>query len=302
MSAAARAGIPPLLMALMVGHGAIACTLSPITAAGVVANQILDGMSLGGHAWWLYACNAAANAAAAGSGFLLFGGWGLFRRRPARQDGIDDLAMEAETAAPHRLPFLPRHGVTLAVIAALIVAVVVGKAHIGMAAFAGAALLSLLRLADERETSQKVPWSVIVMVCGVSTLAALLNQTGGARRFAELIGMISTPATLSGVIAFVAGIVSIYSSTTGVVLPAFLPMVTDLAAVHPDSDPLGLAVSVLIGGNLVDMSPLSTIGALCLAAAPEGIDRRVLFHQLLAWGFAMSVAGAVVCWAGWGGA
>jgi di/tricarboxylate transporter len=267
-----------------------------------VANQILGEMWLGGHEWRIYAFNAAANAAAGCGGFLLFGGWRLLRQRPADQDQDIGPPMNTHAAAPQSLPFLPRHWITLAVIAALIVAVVFGKTHIGMAAFAGAALLSVLRLADERETSQKVPWSVIVMVCGVSTLAALLDQTGGTRRFAELISMISTPATLSGVIAFVAGIVSIYSSTTGVVLPAFLPMVKDLAAVHPENDPLGLAVSVLIGGNLVDMSPLSTIGALCLAAAPAGVDRRMLFNQLLAWGFAMSVVGAVVCWAGWGGA
>ena len=301
MAAASRAGIPPLLMAQMVGHGAIACTLSPFTAAGVVANQILGGMSLDGHEWRIYASNAVANAAAAFGGLLLFGGWKLIRQKTADQSQGVGRPIDMDAVVSHSLPFSPRHWITLAVIAALIVAVAVGKAHIGLAAFAGAAVLSVLRLADERETLQKVPWSVILMVCGVSTLAALLDRTGGTRRFAELIGMISTTATLSGVVAFVAGIVSIYSSTTGVVLPAFLPLVKDLAAVHPESDPLGLAISVLIGGNLVDMSPLSTIGALCLAAAPAGIDRRVLFNQLLAWGFAMSVAGAIVCWALWGG-
>ena len=74
MAAAHRAGIPPFLMAIMVGHGAIACTLSPSTAAGVVADKILTEMGLGGHAWRIYADNALANAAVALGGFLLFGG------------------------------------------------------------------------------------------------------------------------------------------------------------------------------------------------------------------------------------
>jgi len=84
MAAAQRAGIPPLVMALMVGHGAIACTLTPLTAAGVVADKILVEMNLGGHEWQVYAANAAANAAAACAGYLLFGGWRLFSPADAR--------------------------------------------------------------------------------------------------------------------------------------------------------------------------------------------------------------------------
>jgi len=182
-----------------------------------------------------------------------------------------------------------RHWITLVILAAVIFAVVVERVHVGAACFTGAVVVSLLRLADERAAFAKVPWSVIVMVCGVSVLSALLDQTGGTKRFAGLIDQVSTPRTASGVLALVTGLVSIYSSTTGVVLPAFLPMVKTLAASQPGSDPLALALAVLIGGNVVDMSPLSTIGALCVAAAPDGVDRRVLGNQLLAWGFALAL-------------
>ena len=41
---------------------------------------------------------------------------------------------------------------------------------------------------------------------------------------------LATPATLNGVIAFVTGLISTYSSTSGVVLPAFLPTVPGLVA------------------------------------------------------------------------
>ena len=39
-----------------------------------------------------------------------------------------------------------------------------------------------------------------------------------------------TKSSVNGVVAFLTGIVSVYSSTSGVVLPAFLPMVPGLAA------------------------------------------------------------------------
>lgn len=178
----------------------------------------------------------------------------------------------------------------------MVLAVVGLKVHVGVAAFAGAALVSLFGLADEREAYARIPWSVIVMVCGVSLLMTVLDQTGGVDRFAQLIQRISTPATASAVVALVAGLVSIYSSTTGVVIPVFLPMVKGLVAAQPGADALGLSLSVLVGGNLVDMSPLSTIGALCLAAAPADADRRVLFRQLLIYGFVLAFVGAGLCW------
>jgi hypothetical protein len=48
-----------------------------------------------------------------------------------------------------------------------------------------------------------------------------------------------------------------------------------------------------VGAALVDVSPLSTIGGLCIAAVPKGENAKVLFRQLLLWGFAMSIVGAL---------
>ena len=50
-----------------------------------------------------------------------------------------------------------------------------------------------------------------------------------------------------------------------------------------------------VGSHLVDVSPLSTIGALCIAAAPAHVETRKLFNQMLAWGLSMTVVGAAIC-------
>jgi len=56
-------------------------------------------------------------------------------------------------------------------------------------------------------------------------------------------------------------------------------------------------MSMNIGGHLVDVSPLSTIGALCIAGAGAGEDEtRRLFNQLLTWGLSMALAGALLCY------
>jgi hypothetical protein len=46
----------------------------------------------------------------------------------------------------------------------------------------------------------------------------------------------------------------------------------------------------------VDLSPLSTTGAVFIANAPPQEDKTRLFRNMLIWGLSMSVVGAVVCW------
>lgn len=140
-----------------------------------------------------------------------------------------------------------------------------------------------------------VPWNVIIMVCGVSLLIALLEKTGGMEHFTGLLARVSSAATVNGVIAFITGVISTYSSTSGVVLPAFLPTASKLAQ-QTGGDPLAIALSINVGSSIVDVSPLSTLGALCLATVKEESQSKILFRQLLLWGLSMTIAGALFSW------
>jgi hypothetical protein len=100
---------------------------------------------------------------------------------------------------------------------------------------------------------------------------------------------------VNGVVALTTGLISSWSSTVGVVLPVFLPAVPGLVAKVGGGDPLAVALSVNVGGTMVDVSPLSTLGALCVAAVSDPGNARVLFRQLLIWGLSMSVVAAVLC-------
>jgi Na+/H+ antiporter NhaD/arsenite permease-like protein len=295
MAAAGNARVPAFLMVMMVGHGAIAGGMSPFAMTGVIANGLMARMGFPGYAWHNFFHNLAANAFVAITGYLLFGGWRLFRQRTGQPTGTDP--RQDKGSAPLAVPgrFEWKHQVTLAVIFMLIVAVVVLHLDVGMAAFVGVAILTLSQAADERETFRTAPWSVILMVCGVTILTSLIERTGGIERIATAIADVSTPRTLPGILGFATGVVSVYSSTSGVVLPAFLPAIPALLERVGGGDPIPLASSINIGANLVDVSPLSTIGALCIACASPTEDRRLLFHQVLAWGLSMSVVGGLLC-------
>ena len=167
------------------------------------------------------------------------------------------------------------------------------KVNPGLSAFVAASVLILSGLGDDTKVIAQVPWAVILMVCGVSVLIGVLEKTGGMDLFTTLLARIATPDTVNGTIAGITGLISTYSSTSGVVYPAFLPAVPGLVQKLGGGDPLQIAMSINVGAALVDVSPLSTIGALCIAALPPGHDSKRLFRQLLAWGFAMTIAGAI---------
>jgi Na+/H+ antiporter NhaD/arsenite permease-like protein len=299
MAVAGRAGIPAFIMAIMVAHGAVAGALSPFAPTGIIAANLMGRMGLPGHEWSIYLYNLVANLIVASIGYFLFGGWRLLNRKGLEH--ADSFALEKNT--PNDVPMPPlrwRHEITVVVIAALVVGVVGFRIHVGMGAFAAAALLSLLRVADEKETIRAMPWGVILMVCGVTVLTSLLETTGGIDLFSSILARFSTQRSVTGLIAFVTGLVSVYSSTSGVVLPTFLPSVPALIQKLGGGDPLAIASSILIGGHLVDVSPLSTIGALCVAGAAASEDRRRLFNRLLAWGLSMAFVGALFCFVAFG--
>src|SRR5688500_14876823 len=289
MAVAARAGVPPLLMAVMAGNGALAGTLSPFAPTGIVAHGVMARIGLGGVVMETFAYNALAHAVVGIGGFLLLGGWRLFRKGAARA--------AVETAVP---PFERAHWLTAAGIVVLIASVARFGLDAGMMALLVATALILLRTVEEGRAIQRMPWGVMLMVTGVTVLIALMQSTQGVDLITHGIASMSTPDTIAPVVAFGSGIVSVYSSTSGVVLPAFLPMAPDLAQRMGGLDPVRIAWSINVGASLVDLSSLSTVGALFIAGSPPGTDTKALFNGLLVWGLSMAVVGAAVCWIAFG--
>jgi di/tricarboxylate transporter len=284
MAVAARASIPPFLMAIMVGNGAQSGALSPVAPTGIIVTGLMDKIGLGGYEMRTYVANLAAHAIIAFGGYLLLGGVRLFRHSYGGGESADQT---------DRLS--AKHWLTLAIVAGVLGTVLFMNANIGMAAFTGAVVLAALRLADHEQAIRKMPWIPILMVSGVSVLVALLEKTGGLDLFTTILARFATPGTLTGVIAFVTGVISVYSSTSGVVLPAFLPTVPGLIE-RLGGDPFSVASSMNIGAHLVDMSPLSTTGAMCIAGITDVSQVRPTYNKLLAWGLSMTVIGAIGCY------
>ena len=286
MAVAARARIPAFLMAIMVGNGAQAAALSPFAPTGIIVNGLMTKIGLGGHEFWNYWTNLVAHALVAFGGYFLLGGLQLFRREYSGEPSA-----AAEATAVDRANWI-----TIGMILAVMAAVLFAGANIGMAAFAGAVILAALRVADHDQAIRKVPWTPIMMVSGVTVLVGLLEKTGGLDLFTTLLARTATGETVTGMIAFVTGLISVYSSTSGVVLPAFLPTVPGLVSRLGIADPLNVAASMNIGAHLVDMSPLSTTGAICVAGIADPDEVKRTYNKLLVWGLSMTIVGAIGCY------
>ena len=202
----------------------------------------------------------------------------------------------ATTSADDAPRFETRHWLTIAVIGAWIAGVIAFQLNVGLAAFLAASLLVLMAIADETAAMKRVPWSVIVMVCGVTVLiggaredrrhGALHRDAGapGDAGHAERHDRVRDRADLE---------LEQHVRRRAAHLPA------DGAGPRRSSvgggDPLAVALSINVGSAMVDVSPLSTLGALCVATVADPAEARTLFRQLLLWGLSMSVVGALLC-------
>ena len=291
MNLAGRVGISGFLMAIVLCSGANAGTLSPIAPSGVIANGLMARIHITGQEPAIYLNNLYIQSIVGLGGYFILGGYQLWTR--PRVKGINE---ENAFLLRHPEPMTWNQKLTVALITLLIAAVVLLKMDVAMGAFMAAAVLTLTRAADEQAAMKALPWNVIVMVCGVIVLISILEKKGGLDLFITILSTFATKTSVTGVIAFVTGLISVYSSSAGVVMPAFIPTIPGLIEKLGGGDPIAIAGSISVGAMIVDTSPLSTTGALCIASAAASEDRRSLFNKMLAWGLSMSVVGALVCW------
>jgi di/tricarboxylate transporter len=238
---------------------------------------------LTGHEGKVFAANALAHLLVTAVAYA------VWRWRSAAPDEI------SLRAPPASGPLDFRQRLTLVVIAAWALGAIVLRLPVGLSALAAVVVLLVSRAADEARTLRVVPWGAVLMVSGMATLVALVEKSGGMELFSGLLARLATPATVNGAMAFVTGLISTWSSTSGVVLPAFLPTVPGLLARLGGGDPLALSLSINVGSSLVDVSPLSTLGARCVAAVEDPKTAAAPFRLLLAWGLSMTPGGALLC-------
>ena len=312
MAIASKVKMPAFLMTLLVVGACNGAAFSPFAPTGIISNGLIAKMAgelglspdyLNTLAWKIHFNSELAQGFVNIGGFFVMGGLKWLREQKGAALDIDELAPKPE-------PFNAAQKTTLLLVAILIILVVVPGlpgvkgtlpktitnmlSNVGSISFVLSIVLMLTGYGDSKAAVKVMPWSVIMMVCGVSVLIDVMDKSGGLNFLVQIMSSVAGPTTICFWASFVPAVLSAYSSSSGVIMPMFLPMTPGLVELT-GGDAISIISAINVGSHLVDTSPLSTLGALCIAAAPEYEDKGVLFRKLLIWGLSMSIVSGIVC-------
>lgn len=325
---AIRYRINPILMGLLIINGASAGGFSPISVFGSIVNGVVERNDLDGSPTLLFLASLIFNFLLSIVVFLLFGGRELLKRKTAAFGGEGAQVAEEEveeSAGPSRHPHgasrggvagaqtLPRYApdrededeeeekltldrdrtLTLVGIAALVVSALAFDLEVGFVALTVGGLLALVSPQKTKEAVGQVAWPTVLLICGIVTYVALLENIGTVDFLGDQVADLGAPLLSALLICYIGGAVSAFASTTGI-LGALIPLAVPFLLAG-EVGAVALIIALSLSSSVVDSSPFSTSGALVVANAPE--ERRdEVFRNLMRWGFSMVAIAPLVTW------
>ncbi len=280
---ALEVGYNPVMLALIGECGLMAGRMTPITPEAAIITAAAES-GLGNVMPAILACQTLVTIVFSVVLFFIFKGYRV--KAPEKAMNLRDLEK-----------FNGKQITSLCGILAMLVLIIFCNVNIGLSAFFVAAVLLLFHVAEDGACLKSLPWSTIVMVLSVGALMNIVDAAGGIDLMSNALSSIMTPFTATPFMGISAGLLSMVSSALGVVYPTMMPMSVDIAAeVGGNINPVALMAAVGAGGSLSGVSPLSTGGALILAALGtakkdfNGPEERKTFLQL----FVMAGVGLLV--------
>jgi Na+/H+ antiporter NhaD/arsenite permease-like protein len=322
-----RFGISTLAMGLVIVQGANAGAFSAVNPFGVLANKMLEGAGAADDSFKLYAYCFIFNAILAVIAYVLV--QAIMKRRAAKADarGVDGgdhavkndggaaapaggsgpggagtavLTAPAQTSVtagtktgPEKVAATPMRILTLVGIVALLVLTTVLGLDVGVASLVIAAVLIVLDSSVQKPAVESMPWSAIILVTGIVTYVGMLEKMGALKELQEGIAGLGNSSLAALITSYVVAIISAFASTTGT-LGVISPVVEPIA-MDPLLTPVGVVTAIAISSSVVDVSPMSTSGALLMASA-QPKDERMFFRALLLWAIAMIGVVPLLVW------
>lgn len=309
--------ISPLMIGLLVIHGAQGGGFSPISIYGGITNQIVARSGLPGDETALFLASLGFNLLVAIGVFFAFGGVELLRRRPEPAPASNGL--EAGNAEVAKRLQIEGHGtspaaqlasrapraiasehrvtltqlVTLCGLAALAIGALAFSLNVGLVAMVVAVLLALISPHEQKSAVDKISWSTVLLVGGVITYIAVLQRSGAIDALGQGVSGIGAPLLAALLLCYIGGVVSAFASSVAV-LGATIPLAVPFLQ-QGQIGTAGMIAALAIASTIVDVSPFSTNGALVVANAPEE-ERDSIYRRFLLYSILIVVAGPALAW------
>ena len=252
MSLAAEMKISPVLLSTLTVLGACAGGLSPLAATGIIGANLCAEFGLTGIE----------------NDFLM--------------NGILSFTSSAAVEQKKEVPcFNKRQLTTIAGIVVMVLMVMLLRINVGLVSFAVAAVLSFLRVSDESKAIRHIPWNTLLLITGVGVLMQLIIDLGGIEVLSNVLVSLMSAKSAAAVMGLTSGVMSWFSSSSGVVMPTLLPTVPHVAQQLGGVNEFELASSITTISHVAAISPLSTGGALALAAYASAANANQKQQQSL---------------------
>lgn len=148
--------LSPVLMGGLATLGSVGGTLSPMALTGIIVQGLLSEHGLPGMSDSLFVVGAFVNFMFAVILYLFYKGYSI-----TLTDGLQTATFEKFTTAQK---------LSIAMLALLIILVIGFKLDVGLVAFALSIIMLATKAGSEKAGIARIPWGVIIMVCGVNVL------------------------------------------------------------------------------------------------------------------------------------
>jgi Na+/H+ antiporter NhaD/arsenite permease-like protein len=323
---AARYRIRPLLMGMMVVHGAQAGGFSPISIYGVTVNNIASGAGLENSPLTLFLGSLFFNAAIGVLLFVFLGGRSLIGRS-VHDDDDERPDDDPGTVGGERTPATVMRGfgttttkarsqpvtaenapplatavkaitfeqiLTLVGLACLAVFSLILDLDVGFVSMTVAVILALASPKARKGAINQISWSTVLLIGGVLTFVGVLQEAGTVEWVGNGVAALGAPLLVALLLCYVGAIVSAFASSTAI-LGAIIPLAVPFLMAG-EVGAIGVVVALSIASTIVDVSPFSTNGALVLANA-QGVDRDTFYKQILKYSALVVAIGPLIAWA-----
>lgn len=331
LSFAAKHKINPLMMGMMVIHGAQAGGFSPIAVYGVTVNGIIAKTDLAASPMAIFLASFFFNLVIALVLFVVLGGNKLLSSKTGRlieqaaetrmkvsvgartagvtlQGSGSDISpasvsakgssagssadSTAATSAGARAT-VPQLVTVLGLIALAVISLGF-KVDVGFVSITIAIILALVSPEAQKGAVNKISWSTVLLICGMLTFVGVLEEAGTIKFVSNSVADLGMPLLAALLICYIGGIVSAFASSTAI-LAALIPLAVPFLA-SGEIGAIGVIAALAVSSTIVDVSPFSTNGALVLANAPEDVDKDKFYKQILAYSGIVVVAGPAIAW------
>ncbi|MEX0153628.1 SLC13 family permease [Microbacterium sp. LMI1-1-1.1] len=310
MSLAHKHRIHSTMMGIAMSSAIVGGALAPTSIVGITVLTVATTAGIPYNAALMFGLSVGINTLIVAVAFLMFGGRELIARGRAAKaastelgtgggpggtgggSGVTGVLTQTTAQKLTGYQLMTLVSIPVLVIAFFTLTLNDVDLNLGAVALTLAVLLAFINPKAGREGLGKVDWNTILLLGGIITYVGVLTRLGAIDQLGEFARSVNEPLVAALVLCIIAGLVSAFASTIGII-GALVPLAVPLLLPGGGLEMTGFIYALAISASLVDCAPFGTTGATIVASAHED-DRPRLYRHLTIWGLSMVVIGPVI--------